>query len=51
MNDLENICHEEQSAKRGTQFGVMSQKLWPFEVSSTLGNDLIISPQPFIRNS
>jgi hypothetical protein len=48
---LENICHEEQSAKRGTQFGALDQKLWPFEVSSTLGNDLIISLQPFIINS
>jgi len=51
MNDLENICHEEQSAKRGTQFGIMSQKLCSFEIPCTLGNDWIISPQPFIRCS
>jgi hypothetical protein len=49
MNDLESSCHEKNYAKRSTQFGVMSQKLCPFEVSSTLGNDLIISPEPFIR--
>jgi hypothetical protein len=51
MNDLENTCHEKQNAKRGTHFGALDQKLWPFEVPCTLGNDLIISPQPFIRCS
>jgi hypothetical protein len=51
MNDLESSCHEKNFAKRTTQFGVMSQKLCPFEVSCTLGNDWIISPQPFIINS
>ena len=51
MDDLENICHDKQNAKRGTQIGAMDQKLWPFEVPCTLGNDLIISPQPFIRCS
>jgi hypothetical protein len=44
MNDLENIFHEEHNAKRGTQIGVLVQKIWHFEVSSTLGNDLIITP-------
>ena len=51
MNDLESSCHEKNYAKRSTQFGIMSQKLWPFEVPCTLSNDLIISPQPFIRCS
>ena len=51
MNDLEIRGHDKQNSKRGTQFGVMSQKLCPFEVPCTLGNDLIISPQPFIRCS
>jgi hypothetical protein len=44
MNDLENMSHEENNAKRGTPFGVLVQKIWHFEVSSTLGNDLIITP-------
>jgi hypothetical protein len=51
MNDLENTCHEKKYAKRGTHFGVLDQKLWLVEVPCTLGNDLIISSQPFIRCS
>jgi hypothetical protein len=44
MNDLENMSHEENNARRGTQIGVLVQKIWHFEVSSTLCNDLIITP-------
>jgi hypothetical protein len=43
MDVLETTCHEKQSAKRTTKFGVMNQKLWPFEIPCTLGNDLTIS--------
>jgi hypothetical protein len=51
LMDLENMSHDKHYAKRGTQFGVLDQKLWLVEVPCTLGNDLIISPQPFIRCS
>jgi hypothetical protein len=51
MRVLENIGHDKQYAKRGTQFGVLNQKLWHFEVSCTLGDHLLITPQPFIRCS
>jgi hypothetical protein len=51
MIDLETSCHENKNARRATQFGVMNQKLWPFEIPCTPGNDLTISPQPFIINS
>ena len=51
MHDLEIRCQEKNIAKRTTQFGALVQKLCSFEVLCTLGNDLIISPQPFIRCS
>jgi hypothetical protein len=51
MDVLETSCHDKHFAKRTTKFGVMNQKLCPFEVPCTLGNDLTISPQPFIINS
>jgi hypothetical protein len=51
MDVLETSCHDKHFRKRGTKFGVMNQKIWPFEVPCTLGNDLVISPQPFIRCS
>jgi hypothetical protein len=51
MMYLENMSHKEHNAKRGTQFGTLDQKLWHFEVSCTLGDHLLITPQPFIRCS
>jgi hypothetical protein len=51
MHDLEIRVQEENMAKRTTHFGALVEKLCPFEILNTLCHDLIISPQPHIRNS
>ena len=48
---LESIGQDKKFAKRVVSFGVLSQKLWHFEVPCILHDHLAISPQPFIINS